>query len=307
VAVNRRTLTVLVVVVLGVVALGLSAATLTTPEETPGGSGQSSDRSSSPGETRSDEGGSSDLPTPDFLGSLLLVVGGLALLASLVYMAVYDRRRLAVFLGILVVIVLFGLLIQQLELQPADSNPTGTPSGGGESGESDEGSGSERGTGGGSGQAEDNTAVAVPALLLGVVFLVLLFISYLLVDRTVTEPGPAETEESEPQEPTALGEIAGQAADRIEGGGDHTTAADNEVYRAWQEMTAQLDIERGETTTPREFEARATEVGMAADDVRELRRLFEDIRYGGESPTDDRERRAVTVLRRVETRYGEGS
>ncbi len=301
---DRRTLTVLAVVALGVVALGLSAATLTTPEEEPGGSGQSSESRDPPPETRPDAEGS-NLPATGLLGTLLLVVGGLALLASLVYMAVYDRRRLAEFLGILVVILVIGLLAQSLGFQPADSSVTG----GGSPGEGNspgEGGESEPGTGAGSGRADDSTAVAVPALLLGVVFLVLLVVSYLLVDRTVAGSEPAETPETEPQEPTALGEIAGRAADRIEAGGDQTTAADNEVYRAWQEMTARLDVEQGETTTPREFETRATDAGMAADDVRELRRLFEEVRYGGESPTDDRERRAVTVLRQVESRYGEG-
>lgn len=297
---DRRTLTVLAVVALGVVALGLAAATLTTPEEAPGGSGQPSENERTPVETQP-EAEERNLPTPDFLGTLLLVVGGLALLASLVYMAVYDRRRLADFLGILVVILAVGLLAQNLGFQPADSNVTGGDS----PGQTGEGGESESGAGAGSGQTDNSTAVAVPALLLGVVFLVLLFVSYLLVERTVTGSGPTETTEGEPQEPAVLGEIAGRAADRIESGGDHTTAADNEVYRAWQEMTAQLDIEREATTTPREFEAQATEVGMAADDVRELRQLFESVRYGGASPTEDRERRAVTVLRRVESEYGE--
>jgi len=297
VAVDRRTLTVLAVVALGVVALGLSAATLTTPEE----SGQSPESRDPPPETQPEADGS-NLPVPDLLWTLLLVVGGLALLASLVYLAVYDRRRLAEFLGILVVILVIGLLAQSLGFQPADPNVTG----GGSPGQTGEGGESERETGAGSGQADDSTAVAVPALLLGAVFLVLLFVSYLLVERTVAGSGPTETTESEPQEPAVLGEIAGQAADRIESGGDHTTAADNEVYRAWREMAAQLDIEREATTTPREFEAQATEVGMAADDVHELRRLFEEVRYGGASPTEDRERRAVTVLRRVESQYGDG-
>ncbi len=298
-AVDRRTLTVLAVVALGVVALGLSAATLTTPE----GSGQSPESRDPPPETRPEADGS-NLPVPDLLWTLLLVVGGLALLASLVYVAVYDRRRLAGFLGILVVILVIGLLAQSLGFQPADPNVTGSGSPGGGSSPSEAGE-SERGAGGGSGQTDDSTAVAVPALLLGVAFLVLLLVSYLLVDRTVTGPGPTGTSETESEEPAALGEIAGRAADRIEAEGDQT-AADNEVYRAWQEMTARLDIEGGETTTPREFETRATDAGMAADDVRELRRLFEEVRYGGASPTDDREQRAVTVLRRVESRYGEG-
>jgi hypothetical protein len=44
---------------------------------------------------------------------------------------------------------------------------------------------------------------------------------------------------------------------------------------------------------------------MAPDDVRELTRLFERVRYGGESATAAREERAVQVLRRIESTYGE--
>jgi hypothetical protein len=64
-------------------------------------------------------------------------------------------------------------------------------------------------------------------------------------------------------------------------------------------MTAQLDIESGEATTPRELERRAVTAGMAPDDVRELTALFETVRYGGESATEDREQRAMAVLRRL--------
>jgi hypothetical protein len=70
-------------------------------------------------------------------------------------------------------------------------------------------------------------------------------------------------------------------------------------------MTAQLDVEGPESTTPREFQAAAVEAGMGPEDVRELTHLFEDVRYGGYSPTADREQRALAVLRRIEEKYGD--
>lgn len=98
-----------------------------------------------------------------------------------------------------------------------------------------------------------------------------------------------------------LGETAGQAADRIDDSGE----AENEVYRAWREMTQYIDVDHPETSTPREFAAAATHAGMDADDVAELTSLFEDVRYGGIPPTDAAEDRAIEALRRIEASYAE--
>jgi hypothetical protein len=98
--------------------------------------------------------------------------------------------------------------------------------------------------------------------------------------------------------------VAGRAADRI----DRMGSFDNEVYRAWAEMTAELEIDRPESSTPGEFATVAVDAGMAPEDVDRLTELFEEVRYGGHAPTDDREQAAVETLRRIESRYSdEGS
>jgi hypothetical protein len=102
---------------------------------------------------------------------------------------------------------------------------------------------------------------------------------------------------------TAIAAAAGSAADRIE----HTGEVDNEVYRAYREMTADLDVLNPASATPAEFRAAALEAGLAREDVDELTAVFEDVRYGGEAPTEERERRAVDALRRIERTDGDGS
>lgn len=294
-AVDRRTLTVLGILVLGVLALGLSAATLTSSERPSGDGGSGTGSGGGPDVEQADPDATDPLSL-DAAQPLVLAVAGLLVLASLVYMALFERRWLVAFLVVFAGVLLFGLVIQDIELQPSVSNETGTgqPGDGAQPGAPDQGGGGE----------SDRSPVS--ALLLTVVFLALLLVAYSTVGRAVGGSRAAsETEgtDSETRSATSLGEIAGRAADRIEADTDQT-AADNEIYRAWEEMTTRLDIEREATTTPREFETRAVEAGLAPDDVRELTALFETVRYGGEAVTDDRERRAVTVLRRIESRYG---
>jgi hypothetical protein len=294
--VDRRTLTVLAIVVLGVVALGLSAATLTTPESSSGGGGQSGETGGEIVENQTDET-SSDPPRIGDVESLVLLVAGLLVVASLVYMALYERGALVAFCVLLAAILALGLVIQDLEFQPSVSNDTGT----GTPGEGSQ-NGSQEESGGGQ---ETGSGSPFPTVLLAGVFLVLLLVAYAVLGRTVSQRSEESPEEDEPVQPETLGAIAGRAADRIETGDNNRAAADNEVYRAWQEMTSRLDAANEETTTPREFEQRAVEAGIAPEDVSELTRLFEGVRYGGEAVTDDRERRAVTVLRRIESKYSE--
>jgi len=294
--VDRRTLTVLAIVVLGVVALGLSAATLTEPESSPGGSDRSGEEAGFIVENQTDEE-SSEPPDLGDMEPLVLLVGGLLVAASLGYMALYERGWLVAFCVVLAAILVFGWAIQGLEFQPSVSNSTdtGNPGSGGEGGNQTE---SDPGSGEGSGSS-------VPTVVLAGLFLVLLLVAYAMVGRTAGGRGGEPPEGDETDTPEAVGAIAGRAADRIETGGNNTTDADNEVYRAWQEMTTQFDATHEETMTPREFEKQAVEAGMTREDVSELTRLFETVRYGGEAATDDRERRAVDVLRRIESRYSE--
>lgn len=134
----------------------------------------------------------------------------------------------------------------------------------------------------------------------------LLAIGFLLVVTVAAREWDEAETERPPSEPAlepstvAIGREAGRAADRLEASAD----VDNEVYRAWAEMTAHVDLDGPETATPGEFAAAAVEAGMDRDHVEELTHLFEAVRYGSERPTADRESRAVAVLRRIQAAYG---
>lgn len=142
-----------------------------------------------------------------------------------------------------------------------------------------------------------------PAAAVAVLGIAVLVAAVVLVQATDDAPA-ASTEPPADPEPTAtaaaVGRAAGRAADRIEA----DAAVDNAVYRAWREMTDDLELPR-ETSTPGEFADAAVAAGMAPTDVRELTTLFEDVRYGGEAADEEREQRALAALRRIEDAYGE--
>lgn len=103
-----------------------------------------------------------------------------------------------------------------------------------------------------------------------------------------------------------IAEIAGEAADRIEEREADDDKLENEVYRAWRQMTEHLEVAAPETSTPGDFAREAIAAGMSTDDVMALTELFEEVRYGDRYPTDERERAAVETLRNIERTYGAG-
>lgn len=160
---------------------------------------------------------------------------------------------------------------------------------------------------GGGGASGSGQAVTTPTVVFSMVVLLALFgvIGMLLLstgDDETEEPVASESDESEP-DVAAIGQAAGEAADRIEQEAD----LENEVYRAWAEMTESLDVARPESSTPAEFAAAAVDAGMDSEDVNELTDLFEEVRYGGADPTEERERRAIDALRRIESTYADRS
>jgi flagellar basal body-associated protein FliL len=166
------------------------------------------------------------------------------------------------------------------------------------------------GGGDGSGDGEQGeTRQQLPdvlLLLLGVVGIAVVVVAGVWVVRSGDDDEESELveavdpgdEEEPPDSPDveAVAAAAGRAADRIE----EQSAVDNEIYRAWVEMTRYLPVAHPETSTPREFERAADDAGLEADAVGELTDLFESVRYGREAATTDREERAVEALRRLE-------
>jgi len=102
--------------------------------------------------------------------------------------------------------------------------------------------------------------------------------------------------------PTGVGAAAGRAADRLLA--DTDAAITNEVYRAYREMTAHLEVPTPAATTPREFAAAAIDAGLDPDDVETLTDLFERVRYGRDTVTETDRDTVAAILRRIEDRYG---
>jgi len=145
------------------------------------------------------------------------------------------------------------------------------------------------------------SAPQVPPTLMAVAFGgVMIAAAAMLYTMTGEEETPEPTEE-EPAEPARddFARAAGRAADRIEEG---NVSVDNSVYQAWLEMTGLFDIENPDSATPLDFAEAAIAAGIDESDVRELTRLFNEVRYGDRSPAD-REERAMEILRRIERTY----
>ncbi|MEF8851136.1 MAG: DUF4129 domain-containing protein [Haloarculaceae archaeon] len=119
-------------------------------------------------------------------------------------------------------------------------------------------------------------------------------------DQTVTTLDEDEEGGGEQPDVADLAAAAGKAADRLE---QHNADVDNEVYRAWWEMTSLLNVPNPDSSTPREFARAAIDVGMDESDVDQLTTLFEEVRYGRRDP-ESREERALEVLRHIESHYG---
>ncbi len=314
---DRDTTVTLGISFLAIVALGTAAATLESAVPSGGGEGGGG-FGSGPVDGSGSGSGPSPLLPGDFAGEVSpfcfpilrepLVVAGIGLLFAGLFTYIYRDTDdvFSAFVVCGVAAIPTGIAWTVLAFC---GDPIGSATGGGDLGFS----GSTEPTndtqfplfGGGSGEAS-GTAVSAPTiailLLLGIALLGGLAV--LLASRG--DDGNAEIDL--PESPTttegdvtAIARAAGRAADRIAA----DVPIDNEVFRAWGAMTEALDIESPETTTPAAFERAAVDAGMDTDDVAELRRVFEEVRYGGETPSEERERRAISALRRIEGTYGD--
>lgn len=306
---DRDRLRVVAVAVLAILALAAGAATLDAVTSTGGGMGPSDS-----GDTGMDEDeGDSVLPSDDEDGEFVFEGGKgtfgcnetlreprtiVALLAALALGAWLIRRRhdsmvsLAFLMSVGLPGAVFYLLLAACPTQSQDDGSI-LPGGG----DIPEG-------GGMLGEEAGRTVPSTPSLLL----LALLLLTFLLAAAVIvsgTDDEEVEPEREAPEDEdraAAVAAAAGRAADRIEADGD----LENEIYRAWREMVGLLDVSNPRATTPGEFADAAARAGIDRTDVDELTELFEAVRYGGFEATDERERRAVEALRRIEDEY-EGS
>ena len=158
--------------------------------------------------------------------------------------------------------------------------------------------GSGSGPGGGPG-----VAGALPMLALVIVALLALAGFVVVRASGDTEAGapPSAAESSDDETLSDVGRAAGEAAERLDA---PDADAENEVYRAWRELTALLDVPRPASSTPGEFAEAARAAGMDAEHVDALTDVFREVRYGGETADETRERRASEALRAIEDAYG---
>ena len=306
----------LVLALLALLALGVAGATLNDPTAATGdglfgGGPNDAEGDDGPG-TNVTTGGERPPGGANFTGPCLEDLDTLPVRAGLTLLvvglsAVVARRSGAPLLAGGLTFLLTGLLAHLLftlltacgPLMPAMSPSRGASAGA----TPDElGNGS-----GGAGPEAMQNAVSDPSFLLGVLLALAIAAAVLLLvfaSGDTDAPVPdAEDEEPEPEpDVAAVGRAAGRAADRIDDGED---GFENDVYRAWVEMTDHLAVAHPESSTPAEFADAAVEAGMDAADVRELTTLFEEARYGDYAVTDERESRAVAALRRIESQYAD--
>lgn len=299
---NSRRFAFVVLGVVALVAVSLSAATLTTYEESSGG------RPGPEGGERPASGLSYEIGGGGGFGYLMIgfffLFAAASLLAFLRYPVDTIKSAAASALGGAIAVVMILAMLWAGDTssskgasQEAQNQSEYTPSPTGGSG----GLGPESG---------DKIGEGATAFLQEPSLLVLLSLGVILVSVVaiaimgVEDDEPESTGEYEPEpggQLAEMGRIAGAAADRL----DASAAVDNEVYRAWKEMTALLSLPEPTARTPGEFRRAAIEVGMAPPDVDELTELFEEVRYGGADADEGREARAQSALRRIEAAYAE--
>lgn len=313
-----RTRIVLVgVVALTVLALALGAPTLTElDQEEDGGDGAGE---GSPGEADSEEGGDGFTLEPgesggtgDQLSPTPLIVAGLLLLLIIGILLLYGIGPVKVMRVFVVVVVLFVVVMTLI----SGLGPIEIPnivedvfdfrhSGLGE----DTGDGDDQTTGGDETGEESGspTSIAVSVgtllvLVIGTLFGVAVMYRYASEGEVEGEPVPEETM-SAGGSVTAetLGRAAGRASENMT-----DTAADNGIYEAWVEMTAELEVDNRAVRTPGEFEQAAVTAGMEREHVEELTSLFEHARYGEMPVTREHEKQALETLERIEDVYAQG-
>ena len=292
---DRTTAWYALVALLGGIAVVLAAATLPTATRTERPvqfEGEGNDSGGLLPPPPEDSPASTIDGTIPFLSELLVLLA-LLTLAALLWYLYHDRRGL--FQIVAGVIVIVGLVLLLGPRIPADlsfdavTQPLGT----------------ENETSFGTGDDGDRFITTDPSalsvllvLLLGVFLVGLIAVLTRQTTASDTDPEPAADVS---EDAVAVGRVAGRTADRLEAG----TGAENEIYRAWVEMTELFDLSRRETKTPGEFATAAVDAGMDADDVGELTRLFEQIRYSTDTPSEANEQRAIDLFRRIESTYSE--
>lgn len=300
------------VVGITVLALALGAPTLTDlTRDDSAGEGEGSppgDEAEPTGEEpeigNQEQGDIGDVSGPPWLlvlaGMILLLLLGAALAYGIGPARIIRRAIImtAVFVVVMVVVTVFGpLLVPDFVEDFADPSTIGF-------GEQT-GLGTDESAGDGSGDGEGTTATSI-AVSAGSLFVLVaagllglgLLSRYSTSDRSDVDSEAVHDPAGNEVSLESLGEAAGRALES-----STETTASNSVYRAWAEMTGELDVENRQVRTPAEFEEAAIAAGMESEDVSALTDLFRTARYSGEQVTGADEREAKKLLGRIEATY----
>jgi hypothetical protein len=96
-----------------------------------------------------------------------------------------------------------------------------------------------------------------------------------------------------------LAQEAKEAIEAIQAGADLKNTVMRCYYEMSQVLREQRGIRRQRATTPREFERQLEQLGLPGEQVRQLTRLFEKVRYGAKTVDEDEERQAISCLTAV--------
>ncbi|MDZ7747284.1 MAG: DUF4129 domain-containing protein [Halobacteriales archaeon] len=290
---DRQRVVALLAVGILVVGLGVAAGALDSLERENAGEGIGTDAGSglegNNGTQVTSEAVTTDTvaSVPPIVKQILAVIVGILVVGSAVdIIRRHGPKAVAAVVG---VFVLVALVLQGMEDSAVDLGPGGNQTNISVGGDA----------GGIVSTGETVTQATEPPVILGglVAFVALGgLLLFLLSGRSSETRAPAAESLTLDTDAEAVAQTAGEAADRIAAGVD----VDNEIYRAWEEMTADLDIDRPESSTPSEFADAAVAAGFERENVAALTRLFEETRYGAYPVTDDRAERAARALRNVE-------
>lgn len=303
------------IALLCIVAIALAAATLTSATVAGGDGGESvlADKSSdtdSPSTTDTNATGDTEFTQPiETSNPLLCGTGGPAIPSSLVLVllgvsilvvfGVLFEQQWAISLAapglVVVMLVVFIALLGCGGLGGSDGS-AGEPGATGEVAEAVEDAGP--------GEVTEDV-FSVPQYLVWLLAGSVVLSLFLLLFRAGGDDEDdlleflRETTPSNDTTPAAIGRVAGDTVEEIDG----NASLENAVYEAWAEMTSELDVDDPETSTPAEFATAAREAGLDSDDVAKLTALFEEVRYGTSAPTAEREQQAIETLEHIERTY----
>lgn len=295
-----------VVVVLGVVGLSASAATIGDSRDTRS-VGTGTTDSEGVGEGAEEGMGSGPLPSigngadtetpqlelvPKLLAAIAILALLVPLLVSLVLYGVetvveFVRSVLQTTTGVLFSVLYLGLVLYLLSLGDGDGAAKRVS-------DALEGGGS----GSSFGPALSVPSGDVPLVVVALGGLVVMVAAGLLVLRSTSGPSLGSPETEPIADDPAIDLDAPREAP---GGGRAAEAgfadvdASNPVYRAWREMAETADGASLRTHTPGEVARRAVDAGMDRDAVRTLTELFDRARYGP-GVDEESERRARSAL-----------